>query len=273
MVHWETGRPRMNSWSDTQNTLETCWDATQRAFSTFPVAAVEFIRWHSMALGWMNMERTQASVLLRVLPLLVLLLALAGYFGPWVAHKAAALVLTGQDMAEYVKFLPEVRSGELQVMRELFYLPLLAGALGLVSLAANRRLRYLWPLRWLLPLLAVPVALSMLPPAWTPQLMLTPEFRLQAAAIAVCLIIVVIHPLLRRLPPALLEAITALLALAAAVIPVWQFLRMRAAIDGVYGRPVTLGWGLWLMPLGFGLLAVALLALAFADLSVRPITE
>ncbi|MDH7485976.1 MAG: hypothetical protein QHJ81_06830 [Anaerolineae bacterium] len=195
---------------------------------------------------------------MHVLLILALLLALAGYFGPWVAHKAAALVLTGQDMAEFVKFLPEVRAGELRVMRELFYLPLVAGALGLVGLAANRRLRYPRWLRWLLLLLAVPVALSMLPPAWTPRLMLTPEFRLQAAAIGVCLALVVLHPLLRRLPPMLLEAITALLALAAAVVPVWQFLRVRSAIDAVYGRPVTLGWGLWLMPLGFGLFVVAL---------------
>jgi len=196
---------------------------------------------------------------IRVLLVLALFLALAGYFGPWVAHQAAALVLTGQDLAEFVKFLPEVRTGELRVVRELFYLPLVAGALGLVGLAANHRLRYSWPARGLLALLAVPVTLSMLPPAWTPQLMLTPEFRRQAAAIAVCLLLVVLHPLLRRLPPALLEALSALLALAAAVVPVWQFLRLRSAIDAVYSRPVTLGWGLWLMPLGFGLFVAVLL--------------
>ena len=200
----------------------------------------------------------RASVV-RVLLVMALLVALAGYFGPWVGHQAAALVLTGQDMAEYVKFLPQVRAGELRVLRELFYLPLLAGAIGLVCLAANRRWRYAWWLRGLLALLAVPVALSMLPPAWTPQLMLTAEFRWQAAAMAVCLALAVLHPLLRRLPPALLETTTALLALAAAVVPVWQFLRLRPALDFVYGRPVTLGWGLWLMPLGFGLFVAVLL--------------
>lgn len=205
------------------------------------------------------MKNTLKPCVLRILPVLALLLALAGYFGPWVAHKAAALVLTGQDMAEFVKFLPQVRAGELRVVRELFYLPLLAGALGLVGLAANRCQRYPWWLRGLLALLAVPVALSMLPPAWTPQLMLTPEFRRQATAIAVCLLLVVLHPLLWRLPPALLEALSALLALAAAVVPIWQFLQVRPAIDAVYNRPVASGWGLWLMPLGFGLFVVLLL--------------
>ena len=64
----------------------------------------------------------------RILLPLALLMALVGAFGPWVSHRAAALVLTGQDMAEFVKFLPDVRSGELRVTRELFYLPFLAGA-------------------------------------------------------------------------------------------------------------------------------------------------
>ncbi|HUW12177.1 MAG TPA: hypothetical protein VM537_20795 [Anaerolineae bacterium] len=195
---------------------------------------------------------------IRAALVLALLLALVGYFGPWVAHKAAALVLTGQDMGEFVKFLPDVRSGQLRVVRELFYLPLLAGSLGLVLSAGNRRLQYRRPIRWLLAVLAAPAALSMLPPAWTPQLMMTSEFRWQLAAIALCLGCVLCSPLLKRVAPLVLEVITLALALAAGSIPVWQFLRLRPAIDAVYGRPVTLGWGLWLMPAGFGLVVVVL---------------
>ena len=56
-------------------------------------------------------------------------LALVGYWGPWVDHKTAALVLSGLDMAEFVKFLPEVRAGTEFMIRELFYLPPLAAAL------------------------------------------------------------------------------------------------------------------------------------------------
>jgi hypothetical protein len=199
-----------------------------------------------------------------VILIVALGLGLVGYFAPWVAHKAAALVLTGQDMAEFVKFLPEVRAGELRVARQLFYLPLLAGALGLVFAAANRRFAFPWPVRWLMVLLAVPLSLSMLPPAWTPQLMLTAEFRLQAAAIALCLGLAVLYPLLKRAPPVLLEAVVALLALLAAALPLWQFLHVRSAIDAVYGRPVDLGWGLWLTSLGFG---VAVLILVTSPVS------
>jgi len=198
-------------------------------------------------------------VWVRILLVLCLLAALAGYWGPWVAHKAAALVVTGQDMGEFVKFLPEVRAGSFVVCRELFYVPLLGGALGLVFLACNSRLGYPWPVRWLLCLLAFPVALSMLPPAWTPQLMLTAEFRLQAGAIALCLAVVLLHWLLRGLRPLILELTGALLAVAAATLPVWQFLRVRPLIDAVYGRPVQLGWGLWLMPLAMALFCALLL--------------
>lgn len=197
---------------------------------------------------------------LRFLAPVALLLGLVGYFGPWVAHKAAALVLTGQDLGEFVKFLPDVRAGTVTVRRELFYLPLLAGSLGFTASASHRRWDYPWFLRWLLVILAVPVALSMLPPAWTPQLMLTAEFRLQAIAIAICVAMVLLSPLLRRLPPAALEGATAILALAAAIVPVQRFLRIRPLIDAVYGRPVVLGWGLWLSPIGFGLAALVCVA-------------
>lgn len=40
-----------------------------------------------------------------------ILLLLTGYFGPWIDHEVAGLVVTGLDLGEYVKFLPEVRSG------------------------------------------------------------------------------------------------------------------------------------------------------------------
>ena len=51
-----------------------------------------------------------------------------------------------------------------------------------------------------------------------------------------------------------------LISLAAGVgiaIPLWQFFAVRLAIDHVYNKPVTLGWGLWLMPVGFVLAGIA----------------
>ena len=53
-------------------------------------------------------------------------LVAVGYFGPWIAHETAALTLNGPDMAEFIKFLPEVMSGSLETMRQVFYLPAFA---------------------------------------------------------------------------------------------------------------------------------------------------
>lgn len=110
-------------------------------------------------------------------------LALAGYFGPWINHDAAGLVVTGLDLGEYVKFLPAIVNGEITLWREGFYLPLLCVSLTLSLFAFCHEYGYGWPIRILLLAVAVVTALNMLPPAWTPQRMLTPEFRLQAMAI------------------------------------------------------------------------------------------
>ena len=44
--------------------------------------------------------------------------ALVGVWAPWIPHRAAALVLSGWDLAEFVKFVPGASA-----TRELFYLP------------------------------------------------------------------------------------------------------------------------------------------------------
>ncbi|NJN84002.1 MAG: hypothetical protein HC802_18155 [Caldilineaceae bacterium] len=54
-----------------------------------------------------------------LLPIAVLV-ALAGYFGPWVDHPVAGLVVTGLDLGEYVKFLPVILSAEIVLWREGF---------------------------------------------------------------------------------------------------------------------------------------------------------
>src|SRR5512133_3728589 len=114
------------------------------------------------------------------------LIGVAGYFGPWVPHRAAGLVILGLDLAEYVKFLPEVISGQMALTRELFYVPLFAASVSAGLLAGRRTLPALG--RALLALAAVPLALAMLPPAWTPASLRTPEYRLQVLAIALCLL-------------------------------------------------------------------------------------
>jgi len=174
---------------------------------------------------------------------------LAGYYGPWVAHRAAGLVIIGLDLAEYVKFLPQVASGQTGVPRELFYLPLFAGSVT-ASLLASRRCLPTW-LRWTLALAAAPLALAMLPPAWSPGLLRLGEFRLQVLAIGVCLALIPGIALTRYLPDWSILVTIAFLALLAAIGPAWAFLQVRGAIAQVYRQQPPLGWGFWISLLGF----------------------
>ena len=219
-----------------------------------------------------------ASWLVPLLPALGALIAFLGYVGPWVDHRVAGLAILGLDLGEYVKFLPQVRAGTTSLWREGFYLPLMAVSLTL-SLCAWRRELY-WPptcgsanglgelahdltrsaLHWLLVALhvigAIAATLNLLPPAWTPQRMTTPEFQQQAAALALCLLAVAFGPFLALLPRRLAGALILLLCLPAAIVPVQQFLAVLPEIAAIYNHPLTPGWGMYVMLLGLLLLAL-----------------
>jgi hypothetical protein len=184
-------------------------------------------------------------------------LATIGYYGPWIGHATAALTLSGGDMAEFVKFLPGVLAGTLGVVRHFFYLPPLAVVSSVALLIASNRLAYPWLLRFLALLLCVPLSLQMLPPAWSPASLATPEFRLQAIGVALCWLMLAASWLLARLPAWFSGPLTAGLSLAAGAFPAWQLAAVKPAIDAVYGTPPALGWGMFLCLTGLALLALA----------------
>jgi hypothetical protein len=199
-----------------------------------------------------------------------LILVLAGYWGPWVDHFAAALVIPGFDLAEYVKFLPEVRAKTVPVTRELFYLPAPAAGLCL-ALAVSRLYRRL-P-RWataLLAVLAMTLALIVAPPLdfivrFPQEAALRAEWGRQALLAAVAFLAIVAALVWAgRLPRRVRPILVTLIAGTGTAVPLWHFFAVRPAIDRAYNRPVTLGWGLWLMPLGFMLVIVAACWQAFS---------
>lgn len=200
------------------------------------------------------------------LPTAVLLagwaLAAFGYWSSWVWAAPVGLRIPGIDFAEYVKFVAEVRSGQLRLTREVFLLPLLALSLSLSLLAHRSELRLWAPLRWIANLLAVPIALSMLPPAWTPPLLTTPEFSKQTIAIAACVLAAAIsYPVLRRIPLSICAILVASLALLAIAFPLIGFLRLLPALEVIFGRTAALGGGSGLMVIGFVLVITAPLLL------------
>jgi hypothetical protein len=190
--------------------------------------------------------------------ILAVAVGVSGYFGPWVPHKAAGLVVTGVDLAEYVKFLPQVASGQIPLRREIFYLPLIAASVGACLAASRRALPVL--IRVLLGLAAIPLALAMLPPAWSPAVLALPEFRLQILAIGLCLLLLPGVAIIRLLPERLLLMVLTVLAVAAACAPAWGFLQVHPVIVTLYRHPLPLGLGFWACTAGFAGAAVVAMA-------------
>lgn len=193
------------------------------------------------------------------------IIALAGYFGAWIQHPVAGLTVTGLDLAEYVKFLVPVRTGEISLWREGFYAPLVAVSLAWALFAFQPLLRYRWPLRILLLLGATVAALNLLPPAWSPPLLLTPEFRLQSTVMLLCLAAVGVSPFLALLPRRVSAIFTVLMVLPALWLPVRTFLRVLPVIAELYHHPLQPGWGMYvtiggLLLLGGGASLAALAA-------------
>ena len=180
--------------------------------------------------------------------LAVLLVAALAYWAPWVDHNTAALKLSGQDLAEFVKFIPEIRTGQIRFPRQMFYLPPFVCTLCLVSLAVNRCLAYPRWLRVGMLGLAVLILPGLLPPVWSrPQDLFTAEFRLQGFALVAGLSLVLAHGLFRGIPLRILAVIVAVLALAAILPTQWAFWRVWPLIWTAYATPtIRLGWGLWL---------------------------
>ena len=108
-------------------------------------------------------------------------------------------------------------------------------------------------------LLCVPLSLQLLPPAWSLASLATPEFRLQAVALVLCWLMLAASWLLGRLPVWFSGSLTAVLSLAGVALPLWQMVLVKPAVDGVYGRPPTLGWGIFLC--SAGLVVVALVGI------------
>jgi len=182
-----------------------------------------------------------------------LLLILIGYWAPWVAHPAAGLVQNGFDLSEFVKFLPQVKDGSEPVIRWLFFLPLTTVALSFGLLANVAPIRRAGWLRWLLLAVSLLLLIILIPPyPYTLDRMLGKEFRERTilASISWAAFLLTLTPLGHRLPRQWTPILLGLLTLVGAVSPVAQFLSVRDALSMVYGHPITIGWGVWLMAAG-----------------------
>lgn len=204
--------------------------------------------------------------------LLVLGLFLAGLGGaflPWIWRSPVALQLTAPGLAEFIKFLPELRLGQMQVERLFFLLPLFLVMLALPLFAVQQRLALPGWVSWALRLTAIPLALASLSPVWTPTILVSPEFRLQTILAVVAIGLAFIASALKALPLKMLTGLLAGGGLAGLILPWWQFSLIQASIAEAYHEPVSLGWGWWLTVAGVTISIVSGSWLAFGGIKTH----
>lgn len=179
-------------------------------------------------------------------------LVAVGFFGPWVAHRTAALTVTGYELSEFAKFFPEVQSGAVPVRRGLFVTPLVAAVVSL-ALVIHRSDRSL-PLRLMATALTALVGLAVLPPL---QAILEPQYRLQLIVVAGGLLPVIVAPLTRHASERVRGLLTLLVALVGVVPALWQVILLRPLVAALYERAIWPGWGFIACMVGFVALLVA----------------
>lgn len=200
--------------------------------------------------GWRRVGRV-------VLATGCLLTAVGASFAPWVDRPSAALVLTAPDLAEFVKFLPEVRAGTLAVERLAFLLPLFGVTFGLPWVLSVTWLAYPAWIRRLGLMAVCPLSLVLLPPVWSPAVLLSEEFRLQTIGCGFCLAMVIGSRWLPRIPSGLLLVLPGLWV-TAAVWASWQFNVVQPAVALAYAGPIVPGWGAYATCVGTVLMATGL---------------
>ncbi len=181
-------------------------------------------------------------------------LILIGFFGPWVAHRSAALTVTGYEMSEFAKFFPQVQGGVVSVRRGLFITPFLAALITLALIVHRSSTRSL--LRLVGTALAVLLALAVLPPH---QAILEPAYRSQLILVAVGMLLAAATAFTGQFSQRARAVLFLLVAVVGLVPSLWQYVLLRPLIAELYAAPVLLGWGLAVCVTGFLLLALSAL--------------
>jgi len=193
----------------------------------------------------------------RMITLAGALLAVLGFYGPWVTtqRQVAALTYNALDLTEFCKFIVRAQLG--QVTRELFLVPIVVAALALALWASqpDQRSR---SLRYALSAVAVVLSLVALPPY--PHVLTAyasaedrGSFWLSLAGLLGVVLIILFG---QRITSRWRDAAFVALALIGAAWPVWEFsTQALPAVSRAYASPAMVGWGLVLTVAGFVLVA------------------
>lgn len=195
---------------------------------------------------------------------------LLAYLLVWLPQPIVGLSFLGLELGEWVKFLPQVRSGEIAANRNLFYIPPISLSLMMILWTAS------WPNRrwrtWLMRGLALLVAFLAFPAIEAIRDEQVDQWLLRISLIGGVVIVALFIPLLGHLPERKIELLSwsgiCLLAWVGLALPTWAYLSFKPVISDLIGQNVGIGPGVWLN-IG-GNLAVVLSALYFLGLWRRP---
>jgi hypothetical protein len=177
---------------------------------------------------------------------------LIGFSGTWVAHRTAALTVTGYELSEFAKFFPQVQGGIVPVRRALFITPLFAAIISLALVVHRSKGRPFF--RFGGTILTALLGLAVLPPY---QSLLEPAYRLQLIIAAVGLLLTLSTPLTSRFSERVRSMLFLLVALLGVIPAVWQYVLLRPLIGGLYEARILPGWGIIVCVVGFLFLSLA----------------
>lgn len=184
-------------------------------------------------------------------------LAVAGHFGPWIAHTSAALAWNAFDLFDILRVLPEIETLALPVNLYALRLPIVGLAVLLPLLLLETR--SLW--RWGGAALGALLVVNTLPPysvIWTAWR--TPGWRVPfwwgVGALLALLTFAALGARWRNSQqrPWVMLAWLMLTGLPAFI----TFPRLLPALERLYAASVNPGWGFWVCGSGFLILALSL---------------
>ncbi len=186
--------------------------------------------------------------------LIALALIGAGYFGPWVWHKDVSLILSADDLAEWLKFMPIVGAGQSGIIRELFYIPIWLTSIGLGVLAGHVK-----SIGWRLALVGLSLLLVFTPLPKYPELLTAYQSSDFAPTFWITIGSMVISFGLAIFGSRLSDRVQALVwigigFMAASIAPL-HFVKVVPEIERLY--PFSIGWGIFAVAIGgMGLTAI-----------------